>query len=259
VSEALSWAAGVVGSPVRVVRPLLGGTHAATLLLEAAGRELVLRHYPPGDDAPAREARVLEALDGLGGWAPRLIGVDAPRGLILITRLRGTADIMPADPHHAAVELAHGLARIHATPPPALRDGPRLPHPGAEQPRVLTHYDYWSGNVLWDGPDLSGIVDWSGASLAPRGFDVAWCRLDLVLLHGPEVADAFLTAYEQATATEVADIHLWDLYALDSSRDRIETWEPNYTSLGRSDLTGPELRARHARWASAQRKPGFAG
>jgi len=259
VSDALSWAADVVRGPVRVVRRLLGGTHAETLLLEASGRELVLRCYPDGDDAPAREAAVLAALDGLGGWAPRLVGVDAARGLILITRLRGSADIMPADPRHAARELAHGLARVHATPPPPLREFPGPPGHPAGQPRVLTHFDYWSGNVLWDGPDLTGIVDWSGASLAPRGFDVAWCRLDLVLLHGPAVADAFLTAYEQATATEVADIRLWDLYALDSSRDRIETWEPNYTSLGRTDLTGPELRARHTRWASAQRKPGFAG
>ncbi|MEV6848976.1 aminoglycoside phosphotransferase family protein [Actinoplanes sp. NPDC051411] len=254
MSEALSWAAEIARQPVRVVRPLLGGTHAVTVLLDADGQEMVLRRYPPGDDAPAREARVLRALDGLGGWAPKLLGADPAHGLILITRLPGTADIMPADPRHAAAELARGLARIHATPPPALRDGmtalsrdeePRL----ADAEHVLTHFDYWSGNVLWEGPALTGIVDWSGASLAPRGLDVSWCRLDLVLLHGPEVADVFLRAYERAAATTVPDVRLWDLFALNSSRDRIETWEPNYTSLGRTDLTGAELRARHTRWS----------
>jgi aminoglycoside phosphotransferase (APT) family kinase protein len=101
MSEALSWAAEVARQPVRVVRPLLGGTHAVTVLLEAGGQEMVLRRYPPGDDAPAREARVLEALDGLDGWTPKPLGVDPARGLILITRLPGTADIRPSDPRHA--------------------------------------------------------------------------------------------------------------------------------------------------------------
>jgi aminoglycoside phosphotransferase (APT) family kinase protein len=261
LSAALAWAAEVVRRPVRVVRPLPGGTHATTLLLatedpateDPTREEMVLRQYPPGDDAPTREATVLTALDGLDGWAPRLLAVAPDRGLTLITRLRGTADIMPADPRHAARELARGLARIHATTPPELRDGMRAlsrteaPHLAAAE-HVLTHFDYWSGNVLWDGPTLTGIVDWSGASTAPRGLDVAWCRLDLVLLHGVEVADVFHEAYEHAAATRVPDPRQWDLFALDSSRDRIETWEPNYTSLGRTDLTGAELRARHTRW-----------
>jgi aminoglycoside phosphotransferase (APT) family kinase protein len=254
MSEALSWAAEVTRQPVRVVRPLLGGTHAVTLLLEADGQEMVLRQYPPGDDAPAREATVLEALDGLGGWAPKLLAADPAQGLILITRLPGTADIMPSDPDHAAAELAHGLARIHATPPPpGLRDGIKALNPAGTE-RVLTHFDYWSGNVLWDGPNLTGIVDWSGASRAPRGLDVGWCRLDLVLLHGTAVADVFLAAYERAAATSIRDMRLWDLFALNSSRDRIETWEPNYTSLGRTDLTGAELRARHTRWTEELRR-----
>jgi aminoglycoside phosphotransferase (APT) family kinase protein len=241
----LSWCADVVGEPVRVVRELKGGTHAATHLVATDAQEFVLRRYPDGDDAPAREARVLDALDGLGGWAPQKVG--AAGNLILITRLPGVADIIPGDPEFAARELALGLARIHATPLEKLshlRDGIAGP-PGEP---VLTHYDYWSGNVLWDGPTLTGIVDWSGAAKAPRGFDVAWCRLDLVLLHGPDVADVFLRAY-QANATAVPDIGAWDRFALESSRERVETWEPNYTSLGRTDLTGPELRARHTRWS----------
>jgi aminoglycoside/choline kinase family phosphotransferase len=228
---------------VRVVRRLHGGTHAVTLLLDP---EMVLQQFPPGDDAPIRTATVLKTLDGLGGWAPRLLGVDPARGFVLLTMLPGTADIMPRDPGHAAGELGRGLARIHATPPPGLRRRHSERWPDAEH--VLSHYDYWSGNVLWKDGDLTGIVDWSGASLAPRGFDVAWCRLDLVLLHGPSIADAFLEAYELAAGIELADRLRWDLLALADSRERVETWEPNYTSLGRTDLTGAELRARHTRW-----------
>ncbi|WP_165964201.1 aminoglycoside phosphotransferase family protein [Actinomadura sp. KC216] len=207
--EALTWAARAAGEPVRVVRRLPGGTHAATHLLATAEsrRELVLRRFPPGDTAAADEARVLGVLDGLGGRAPRLLGAD-PDGrrcgepAVLTTRLPGRADITSVDPGTAAVHLGRVLARLHATPPallPGLRDGmaaalasPARGHadaPGAqklaahvhrltEAEEVLTHYDFWSGNVLWEGGALTGVVDWSGASRAPRGFDVAWCRLD---------------------------------------------------------------------------------
>src|ERR1039458_1136272 len=63
-------------------------------------------------------------------------------------------------------------------------------------PVVLTHYDYWSGNVVWRGETLTGIVDWSGGARGPRGFDVGWCRLDLVLLLEERIADVFPAAYE---------------------------------------------------------------
>ncbi|MQY10011.1 hypothetical protein SRB5_01150 [Streptomyces sp. RB5] len=118
----------------------------------------------------------------------------------------------------------------------------------AEEPRVLTHYDFWSGNVLWQDDQLTGIVDWSGASLAPRGFDVSWCRLDLVLLHGPFAAEAFLSAYEEASGMPVPSMALWDLFALTNSHRSVETWLPNYHDLGRTDLTTAELRRRHTAW-----------
>jgi aminoglycoside phosphotransferase (APT) family kinase protein len=234
------------------------------LELDEPARDVVLRRYPPGDDAAQREARVLHALDGLDGWAPRVLDVD-PDGRrfgepsIVTTRLPGTADIMPASPRTAAEQLGRGLARIHEVPLGALgwlRDGMAAgddagPTAPIGEPDVLTHFDYWSGNVLWDGPVLTGIVDWSGAARAPRGFDVAWCRLDLVLLHGREEADVFLEAYERAAGTTIPDVAAWDRVAAEKSRLTVETWEPNYTSLGRIDLTAAELRARHTRWAES--------
>ena len=242
------------------MRRLSGGTHAATHLIrtERPTRELVLRRFPPGDDAAEREARVLAALDGLDGLAPRLVDAD-PAGrrfgepATLITRLPGQADIMPACPDTAAEQLGQLLARIHAVPLArltGLRDG--MPgaaygHRLADQPPVLTHYDYWSGNVLWQQATLTGAVDWSGACRAPRGFDVSWCRLDLVLLHGRATADVFLAAYEKAAGAAMPDMALWDLFALTNSHHTVETWLPNYHDLGRTDLTAADLRERHTR------------
>jgi aminoglycoside phosphotransferase (APT) family kinase protein len=262
------------------VRRLAGGTHAATHLLriEPPTRDLVLRRFPLGDKTAAREAQVLTALDGLDGWAPRLIGVDSEgrrfgEPTILITRLPGRADITTVSAEAAAVQLGRTLARIHAVPTArfsALRDGmtaatssayagdagPAAPilaahgHRLADQTFVLTHYDYWSGNVLWQDGTVTGIVDWAGASRAPRGFDVSWCRLDLVLLHSPIAAEAFLAAYQETAGEAVPDIALWDLFALKNSYRTVETWLPNYHDLGRLDLTAAELRRRHTVWTN---------
>jgi aminoglycoside phosphotransferase (APT) family kinase protein len=264
------------------VRRLAGGTHAATHLLRTVrpAREMVLRRFPPGDDAVAREAGVLAALDGLDGWAPRLVDAD-PGGhrfgepAILTTLLPGRADVRPTSPDAAAVQLGRVLARIHAVPlarlsgfrdgmaaaAAACGDGPPAATPGAAGPvvaaarhrlagqrAVLTHYDYWSGNALWQEGVLTGVVDWSGASRAPRGFDVSWCRLDLVLLHGLATAEVFLAAYQEAAGEAVPDVTLWDLFTLARSNPDVETWQPNYHDLGRADLTAADLRRRHSAW-----------
>uniref|UniRef100_UPI0027427BC2 phosphotransferase n=1 Tax=Actinoplanes sp. RD1 TaxID=3064538 RepID=UPI0027427BC2 len=108
------------------------------------------------------------------------------------------------------------------------------------------------GNVLWEGERLSGIVDWSGACAAPRGFDVGWCRLDLVLLFGAGVADEFLAGYEAAAGVRVPDVPAWDRFALANAHRDVESWTGNYRELGRPDLTPQVLRARHTAWSQQQ-------
>ncbi|WP_250034737.1 phosphotransferase family protein [Paractinoplanes maris] len=233
---ALAWVADVTGAPITAVRRLAGGTHAATHLIESGGvTEVVLRRFPPGDSASARKARILGLLDGLDGLAPRLIAAD-PAGArfgepsVVISRLPGQAEILLAQPE----ALGRILARVHAAP-----------FAGTAAGDVLTHFDYWSGNVLYEEGQLTGVVDWSAARSAPRGFDVSWCRLDLVLLHGPGVADDFLDAYQDAAGLVVPDRPEWDRRALDKSADTVETWIDNYHDLGRLDLTPADLRERH--------------
>jgi aminoglycoside phosphotransferase (APT) family kinase protein len=278
-SAALEQAARLAGphAQVTAVQALLGGTHARTSLIQTSNPELqvVLREFPPGDDAASHEVRVLRALDGLGGLAPRLLasnidGVASQGSWLLISRLPGVADITPAQPAAAAEELGQALARIHATSRRRLTGFPSvLDRPGgsrggfsgpaasvvsaswdrlASAPQVLTHRDFWSGNVVWDGGELTGVVDWPGAALGPRGFDVGWCRLDLYLLHGERIADRFLDSYQAASQTSLPDLQLWDLWAVAQSCQIVETWMPNYRDLGRTDLTAAELRHRHSAW-----------
>ena len=272
-------AAGLAGpnATVAAVRALPGGTHAFTSLILTANPELevILREFPPGDDAARNEARVLAALDGLDGLAPRLLAGDIADlttmgSWLLISRLPGAADITPRRPAAQAGQLGQALARVHQTPLgrlaglPSVFDRPGGSLAGLSGPaaglvaanweilvgarRALTHHDFWSGNVVCADGVLTGVVDWSGGSLGPPGFDTGWCRLDLYLLHGEGVADTFLGAYETASEAALPEPLLWDLWAAARSHQTVETWVPNYRDLGRADLTARELRNRHTAW-----------
>ena len=278
-SVAVERAAGLAGpdATVQEIRALAGGAHARTYLVRTANPELefILREFPPGDDAVRNESRVLRALRGLGGLAPRLLASDtggAPSegSWILISRLPGAADITPGLPSAWAGQLGGALARIHATPRHRLAGFPGVfERPGGSlatvsgpaaglvtagwerltsAPAALTHYDFWSGNTLWTGSVLTGVVDWSGGALGPRGFDVGWCRLDLYLLYDERIAARFLDSYKSASKSALPDLLLWDLWAVARSYEYVESWVPNYRDLGRADLTAGKLRRRHTAW-----------
>ena len=54
---------------------------------------------------------------------------------------------------------------------------------------VFIHRDFHSGNLLWAGPRISGVLDWGNACLGPAAFDLAHYRVNIASLVGPEVAD----------------------------------------------------------------------
>jgi aminoglycoside phosphotransferase (APT) family kinase protein len=271
----LAGPAAVITSATR----LAGGQHADTWRVDTENptTSVVVRQFPQNDPAPLHEQEVLRALDGLGGLAPVLLGSDtegrwSKHPTSLVSRLDGQPDITPADPERWAHELGRGLAAVHAVSASRLgglpsvfghRGGSRkiLAGPLAEEvrsrwpeivasPEVLTHTDYWSGNVVWRDGRLTGIVDWSGGSRGPSGFDLSWCRLDLVLLFDEQVADEFLTAYETGIGQAVDDVRLWDCWSAARSHDTVTSWVPNYMPLGRPDLDEDELRRRHAEWTA---------
>jgi aminoglycoside phosphotransferase (APT) family kinase protein len=262
---------------------LEGGQHAATWRVdtENPATSVVVRQFPVDDPAPLHEQRVLRALDGLGGLAPLPLGGDldgrwSKYPTSLVSWLDGQADIAPTDPRAWARELGRALAAVHAVPAERLADLPSvfdgsagsqetLGGPLAAEvrsrwsevvtsPEVLTHGDYWSGNVVWQDGRLTGVVDWSSGSRGPRGFDLGWCRLDLVLLFDEQIADDFLAAYEAGTGRALDEMRLWDCLAVAQSEEAVGSWAPNYLPLGRGDLDEDELRRRHARWTARLRK-----
>jgi len=262
---------------------LEGGQHADTWRVDTENPAIsvVVRQFPVDDPAALSEQRVLRALDGLGGLTPVALGGDlsgrwSKYPTSLISWFDGQPDITPTDPRGWARELGRALAAVHTVPTERLAELPSVFDRGGgsqeilggplamevrsrwpevvASPEVLTHGDYWSGNVIWRDGRLTGIVDWSGGSRGPRGFDLGWCRLDLVLLFDEQIADDFLAAYEAASGQAVGEMRLWDTWAVARSEDAVGSWAPNYLPLGRADLNEDELRRRHAQWTARLRE-----
>ena len=171
--------------------------------------------------------------------APRLVAFDdGPRETdvraLLMTRLPGRVELAPQNARTVAAHrwpqalplipraavCQHYAATVRTTSPRA-RDIPRWSKQpkawrrrarsrvGRRQPRTtprFIHRDYHPGNILWTRGRLSGVVDWINACAGPPQVDVAHCRVNLVRLHGVEVADAFLAAYASASGTSVGGL-----------------------------------------------------
>jgi len=260
-------AADLLGRPLTLDRELTGGQHARTLMAVDGDSRVVVRMFPRGDDAVVREREVLRRLGPLGTLAPRLLAHGEAQGhpVIVTDAVPGGPPAPGLDPVLIGEQIGRALAEIHRLDPVDLPDESRQPTRRAgrlatsaheawrevDLDRVLTHGDFWSGNALWEGERLTGIVDWSGAMSAPRGVDIAWCRQDLVLLGSTAAADRFLAVYEGATGQRVRDVRAWDVIAAARADAYLETWAPNYAGIGRPEIDGRLLRSRFDTWVGS--------
>ncbi len=221
----LRWAQDAAGARVVAALPLDSQWLANHLLVLADGRELVLRRWArPGwevddpDLTAAREALVLERLADTTVPAPELVASDPLAATcdvpaLLITRVPG-APIVGRPP---LGPLVAALAEIHAVDPEGIPPYRRYHEPerlavppwaadrdvweraialAHEAPPALPdrfiHRDFHPGNTLWEGAELTGVVDWTTGSRGPGAVDLGHLRWNLVVDYGQRVADAVL-------------------------------------------------------------------
>jgi aminoglycoside phosphotransferase (APT) family kinase protein len=91
------------------------------------------------------------------------------------------------------------------------RVGDVLGVPWPTHRETFIHRDYHPGNVLWDGTQVTGVVDWATAAWGPPGIDLARMRLNLASHHGKGIADRFVVAYITAGGEPSARNPYWDL------------------------------------------------
>jgi lincosamide nucleotidyltransferase A/C/D/E len=199
---------------------------------DGAGHQLVLRRAPLLPDVPdhnpsldvTREVDLLQRRTG-SPTTPRLVASDVDGGrcgvpAALVNRLPGMPIVAPDDVDAWVRGLAGAVASVRAHPtsteginefepwftlerPPTWTTVPRswqraIDDPAAGPPpghaRGLVHRDLHPGNVLFDEGKFSGLVDWTHASVGFIEVDVCRCRVEVALLAGIDVADAFLDA-----------------------------------------------------------------
>src|SRR5262249_25561675 len=103
--------------------------------------------------------------------------------------------------------------------------------------RSFVHFDYWPGNILWLRHRISGIVDWTNATMGYAEYDAAYCYLDLCLSRDEQVARAFLERYRNVSGVTVEPLWFWSLVAAKRAAPDPALWLQPYRELGRTDLT----------------------
>ena len=80
------------------------------------------------------------------------------------------------------------------------------------EPR-FAHTDYWSGNILWQGDEITAVLDWEEAGYGHPAADVAYARMGYFIEGLPEAADEFLRVYEAEAGWKLSDLALFELAA----------------------------------------------
>jgi aminoglycoside phosphotransferase (APT) family kinase protein len=220
-----------------------GGTDAYDVTLDRAPRRVVVKLYPDGDGTASSEWSRLECAQRVAAQVPEPVAADLEsvwfgKPVVVMSWLAGRPDVTPKDTDSWVAALAQTLTQIHETvldgtagvltPSPPVEtwrpesgeDHPlsaaavsavaaRLPSLSSE--RVFAHGDFHPGNVLWQRGRISGVVDWSAARLDARWSELAYCRADVCLLLGPDVADRLADAYSDIVGVTSDDLAVYDV------------------------------------------------
>ncbi|MBN1217523.1 MAG: aminoglycoside phosphotransferase family protein [Anaerolineae bacterium] len=221
--------------------------------LEDNGRslKLVLRQFNNREwlaeepDLARHEAASLQKVCQADVPTPELVAVDETGEhcgvpTIVMTELAGRVELKPGDLDGWLHQLAEAILPIHSLEvgtfpwqyqpyndlaqlePPTWSSVPDLwaraieivqgPRPAT--PECFIHRDYHPVNVLWQNNQVSGIIDWPNACRGVGSFDVTWCRLNLIQLHGVAAADRFLNAYHSLAGPSFTHHPYWDLMGM---------------------------------------------
>lgn len=194
---------------------------------------------------PAHEALALRLLtDTPRVPAPRLYAADLEAAVcdvpaLLESFVRGSSPWENDDLDHYLVRAAWILVAIHTVGVPSDAELPRyapycarelivspscstrpglwervaevLGTPWPAYHETFIHRDYHPGNVLWDGSQVTGVIDWATAAWGPPGIDLARMRQNLAIHYGKDAADWFVDAYVLNGGDPSARNPFWDL------------------------------------------------
>jgi len=80
-----------------------------------------------------------------------------------------------------------------------------------EATTTFIHRDYHPGNTLWSDGKLTGIVDWTAASVGAPALDIAHMRLNLARDIGLDAADEFAAHHRRIAGQTFEHQPYWDV------------------------------------------------
>ena len=241
-----------------------GGADAYEVTLDRAPRRVAAKLYREGDGTAPLEWSRLEFAQRIAAPVPKPIAADLEavwfgRPAVVMSWLPGRPDVIPKNADSWVAALAHTLARLHETPshgaegallrprrtetwqPAGEERNPlteaavsavtaRLPSLSPEL--VVTHGDFHPGNILWHRGRITGVVDWSAARLDARYSELAYCRADVCLLLGPDVADRLAAAYSDIVGDTSDELAVYDVMWVFNIRHHAEVALEAYRGQG---------------------------
>src|SRR3954463_8895704 len=254
------------GARVTRLRRLAGAgmTDAYDVTLDRTPRRVVVKLYRDGDGTAPLEWSRLGFAQRVALPVPEPIVADLEsvwggRPTVVMSRLPGRPDLTPKDVDSWVGALAQALAELHETPLDGAEGAVTLPPrfetwrapagehdpltaaavgavtarlPSRTPERVLTHGDFHPGNVLWHRGRISGVVDWSAAGLGARWSELAYCRADVCLLFGPDIADLLAVASADIVGHTSDDLAVYDLIWLFNIRHHAQVALGAYREQG---------------------------
>jgi aminoglycoside phosphotransferase (APT) family kinase protein len=277
----IAWAEGVLGGRVESVRGLRAG--GSPWALETRTQAAVMRVGVADDIAQLRVEHIgLEMAARTGVPVPRVLAADfSGDPAALLTELMPGSSVIPSKrPRTRLRALGAAAALLHAVPMPDAARLPRRDRPigpvdfdrlraeapaqqllrraeearDAHRPRPdegFVHDDLWQGNALWDGEQLTALIDWECAGVGPAGVDLGALRLDAAMCFELDAADDVLAGWETQAGRRADDVAYWDVVAALSTPPDVGWFAGTISAQGRPDLTRELLEQRRNRFLSA--------
>ena len=227
-----------------------GATDAFDVTLDQPPWRVVVKLYRDHDNAAPLEWSRLKLAQRVTVPVPEPIAADLDsvwfgKPCVVMSRLPGRPDVTPKHVDSWVEGLAQALGDLHQTPLDGTEGAVTEP-PWAEILRpsageldsltaaavsavtarlhsltpehVFTHGDFHPGNVLWHRGRISGVVDWSAAQLGSRWAELAYCRTEVCLLLGPDIADRLAHAYSEIVGDASSELAVYDVIYVFLSR-----------------------------------------
>lgn len=171
--------------------------HALLQHFEAVGFDLAPRFV--GVDADGVER--LSYLAGEGGWPPYGEELRSDAALVSVAR---------------AVRAMHDATQGFVPPDGAVWHLQELGRPTTLD--CFGHHDLTPWNILLDGAEVTGLIDWDTAAPSNRVWDLSWAAYQFVPLH------------------PVADLPAWGWDTVPDRRERLELFAAAYGQVDQADL-----------------------